>query len=298
MQSIVPLIFAKLFRLKYFFEVNDDPYRQLHHTGFRLLFRLKSKIAIKIDELNLRGCDKAFIITDEIRDKILGKNPRLNYEKLITLNSGANTKLLKPLNKYECCRKIGIDPCKNYVGFLGTIFNHSGLNVLISCAKQILCKVSDAEFLIFGDGPQKASLIEKAKRSGLDKKLKFFGQIDYPDIPVFLGATDICVAPFLATCDTNSSTKIFDYLSCGKPVVASNIENKENIFAESKTIYFVKPGDPNMLAEAIVHLLKNKKLANELGKKGRSFIVANYSREEIARKIATMADDIFSNLVN
>jgi glycosyltransferase involved in cell wall biosynthesis len=169
---------------------------------------------------------------------------------------------------------------------------------LISSAKQILSKVSDTEFLVFGDGPQKSRLIEKTKKCGLDNKFKFFGQIDYSDIPVFLGATDICVAPFLETCETNSATKIFDYLSCGKPVVASNLENKENIFVESKTVYSVRPGDPNMLAEAIVNLLKNKKLANELSKKGRSFIVSNYSREEIARKITKIADGTFSNLVN
>ncbi len=298
MQSIVPLMIARVFKIKYFFEVNDDPYRQLHHSGSLLIFKIKSKIAIKLDELNLKGCDKAFIVTDEIRDKILDKNPQLKSEKLITMNSGANIKLFKPLDKHECCMQIGIDPHKNYIGFLGTIFKHSGLEVLISCAKQILCKISDTEFLIFGDGPEKKRLIEETEKRGLDHKFKFFGQLDYFEIPIFLGATDICVAPFLATSDTNSATKIFDYLSCGKPVVASNIENKENIFAETQTVYCVKPGDPNMLANAIIHLLSNKNLANELGKTGRSFIVSNYSREEIARKIAKIADDTFSHLVN
>jgi len=132
----------------------------------------------------------------------------------------------------------------------------------------------------------------------LEKSFKFFGQVDYFDLPVFLGATDICVAPFLEICDTNSATKIFDYLACGKPVIASNIENKENIFAASKAVYFVKPGDSNMLTEAIFHLLNNRRLANELGKNGRLFIDKNYSRKEIAKKIAKIANDTFSNLVN
>jgi glycosyltransferase involved in cell wall biosynthesis len=298
MQSIVPMAFAKLFRLKYFFEVNDDPYRQLHHSGSLPVFKIKSYLAIKMDEVNLKNCDKAFIVTDEIKERILNKNPWLNSEKLITLNSGANTKLLKPLDKHVCCKKIGIDPYKNYVGFLGTIFKHSGLDILISCAKQILSHNSNVEFLIFGDGPQKSSLIEETQNRGLDQNFKFFGQVDYFDLPVFLGATDICVAPFLETSDTNSATKIFDYLACGKPVIASNIENKENIFAESKAVYFVKPGDPYMLADAIVHLLKDNNFANELGKKGRLFIDKNYSREKIARKIAKIADGTFSNLVN
>jgi len=174
MQSIVPLVITKFFKVKYFFEVNDDPYRQLHHSGSPLIFKIKSKIAILLDELNLKGCDKAFIITNEIRNKILHKIPQLNFAKLITMNSGANTKLLRPLNKRECCKKIGIDPDKRYIGFLGTIFEHSGLNILISCAKQILHQKSNVEFLIFGDGPQKSSLIEITKNGGLEKNFKFF----------------------------------------------------------------------------------------------------------------------------
>ena len=298
MQSVVPLLIAKLLKIKFFFEVNDDPYRQLYHSGSHLLFKIKSKIATKMDEINLKVCNKAFIVTDEIKDRIMNKNPLLEYEKLITINSGANTKLLKPLNKPECCKKIGIDPNKNYIGFLGTIFEHSGLDVLIACSKQVLNKISDAEFLIFGDGPQKKSLVDKTKDIGINHKFKFFGQLDYLDLPIFLGATDVCVAPFLEMSDTNSATKIFDYLACGKPVVASNIKNKENIFAESKTVYCVKPGDPNMLADAIIYLLRNKKYANEMGERGRSFIVSNYSREEIARKVANFADSSSENFVN
>ena len=298
MQSIVPLVIAKLFKVRYFFEVNDDPYRQLFHSGYPLIFKMKAKIAILLDELNIKGCDKAFIITNEIRDKILNKIPHLNFDKLITMNSGANTKLLRPLNRRDCCIKIGLNPNKNYIGFLGTIYEYSGLNVLISSAKQILYYNSDIVFLIFGEGPQKSILVEETKNSGIEKNFRFFGQVDYFDIPVFLGATDICVAPFLETSDTNSATKIFDYLACGKPVIASHIENKENIFAESKAVYFVKPGDPNTLREAIVHLLQDKNHANELGKNGRLFIDKNYSREEIAKKIVKITDNTFSNLVN
>ena len=298
MQSIVPLVIAKFFKVRYFFEINDDPYRQLYHSGSPIIFKIKAKIAILLDELNIKGCDKAFIITNEIRNKILNKITHLNFTKLITMNSGANTKLLRPLNKRECCIKIGLNPNKSYIGFLGTIYEYSGLNILISCAKKILYNNSNVEFLIFGDGPQKSILVEKTKNSGLEQNFRFFGQIDYFDLPIFLGATDICVAPFLETSDTNSATKIFDYLACGKPVIASHIENKENIFAESNAVYFVKPGDPNLLTDAIIHLLQDKNYANDLGKNGRLFIDKKYSREKIAKKIDKIADSTFSNLVN
>jgi len=298
MQSAVPLILSKLFNVPFFFEVNDDPYRQLHHSGSSQAFRIRAGLSIKMDEVNLRGCNKAFIVTDEIREKILVKNPGLKREKLKVLNSGANTTLFKPLSKNECCHKMGLDPSKNYIGYLGAIFKPSGLDVLVDSAPDILLRLPETEFLIFGDGPQKAELIEMTKNIGLDHKFKFFGQIDYPDIPVCLGATDICVAPFLEMNDTNSATKIFDYLACGKPVVSSNIAHKANIFSQSKSIKFVEPGNSKMLANAVIDLLKNKKLANEMSQNGRAFIVRNYSREEIARKISNFAGHLVADKVN
>ena len=298
MQSVVPLFLSKLFDIPFFFEVNDDPYRQLHHSGSSQAFRIRAGLSIKMDEVNLRGCDKAFIVTDEIRDKIIVKNPRLKRHKLKVLNSGANTTLFRPLSKNECCRKLGLDPAKNYIGYLGAIFKPSGLDVLVDSAPDILLKIPKTEFLIFGDGPQKAQLIEMTKNIGLDRKFKFFGQIDYPDIPVCLGATDICVAPFLETNDTNSATKIFDYLTCGKPVVASNIAHKANIFTESKSVKFVEPGNSKMLAKAVISLLENKELANEMSQNGREFIVRNHSREEIARKISDFAGHLAAEKAN
>jgi glycosyltransferase involved in cell wall biosynthesis len=297
MQSIIPMIFARLFKVLFFFEVNDDPYRQIYHSGSNQAFHIRSRLSITMDEVNLNKCDKAFVVTAEIKDKLLSNIPGLNTNKLIVLNSGANTTLFQPLNKSECCLSIGIDHSINYIGYLGAIFEHSGLDVLIECAHEIISENSDAEFLIFGDGPQKNRLVDKVKNLGLDHKFRFFGQIDYDQIPVHLGAADICVAPYLDTVDTNSGTKIFDYLACGKPVVASILAHKENIFAGSKAVRFVKPGDPKMLANAIIELLNNKQRTTEMSQNGRSFIVANYSREEIANKISSFASRLLTHKV-
>lgn len=297
MQSIIPMIFANLFHVLFFFEVNDDPYRQIHHSGSDQAFRIRSRLSIKMDEANLSRCDRAFVVTEEIKDKIITKNPSLNRKKLTVLNSGANTTLFKPLNKRECCMTIGMDHSVKYIGYLGAIFEHSGLDVLIECADDILSEIGKTEFLIFGDGPQKNRLIEKTKHLGLDHKFRFFGQVDYHKIPVHIGATDICVAPYLETIDTNSGTKIFDYLACGKPVVASIMEHKENIFAESNAVNFVRPGDPKILAKAIIALLSNKKRICTMSRNGRSFIVDNFSREEIANKISNFACQLLSHKV-
>lgn len=69
MQSIIPMIFAKIFRAIFFFEVNDDPYRQIHHESSRFTFLLRSIVSIKQDEWNLKASDAVSVITEEIKKK-------------------------------------------------------------------------------------------------------------------------------------------------------------------------------------------------------------------------------------
>ena len=69
---------------------------------------LRSKISAKQDQINLRLCEKAFVVTDEIAEKIYRNNSHLRKNKIKIMPSGANTDLLKPLD---------IDQCRKYLKF-------------------------------------------------------------------------------------------------------------------------------------------------------------------------------------
>ncbi len=52
----------------------------------------------------------------------------------------------------------------------------------------------------------------------------------------------------------------------------------------------VEPENTKELAESIINLLSNNVKAKRMGELGRQFIIKNYSRKEIAAKIAANVD--------
>jgi glycosyltransferase involved in cell wall biosynthesis len=108
------------------------------------------------------------------------------------------------------------------------------------------------------------------------------------------------VAPYAQSVGFSSPVKIFDYMACEKPVIASRIVGTTDSFEESGAILLIEPQNPKILAKKVIYLLKNKKTGSAMGEKGRRFIVNQYDRNlltknlilEVQNKFQKKADSI------
>jgi glycosyltransferase involved in cell wall biosynthesis len=289
MTSVIPLLYAKIFKKAFFYEVNDDPYNSQYHQGSKTKFLIKSFLSTKIDEVNLRFCDRTFIISQNLLKKICDLNPFMQVKKMIVTHSGANTQLFKPKKKLECRVILKLALSNKYIGFVGTLLKHQGLDNLIKAAPQVLSQEPLCKFVLIGEGPMKKKWIDKVEREGLSNSFLFPGQVKYEKVAVWLGAMDICVAPFLKEAGLRSPVKLFDYMACGRPVVASKISGSTDIFENSGAVKLIKPEDPAILADTILDLLVDENKAQQIGKKGREIVVAQYDRKILAKKISDVA---------
>lgn len=289
--SFIPLLFLKITKAVLIFEVNDDPYRKSQEVGIEWVSHLRYRLSIKIDELFLKACHIGVIITEEIKNKIIRKYPDLN-KKLIVIPSGSNLSLFTPLDKKECRSRLNFKNDTNYVGFVGSLLSYQGIDTLITASPYVLKIHPSTVFLIIGEGPMRPIWTQQIKEKGLRQSFLFCGEIEYKKVPLYLGAMDIGVAPFLSSVGLSSPVKIFDYLACGRPVIASNIQGSTDIFAESGAVRLIKPEDPIILAEAIKMLLENKPLAETMGEKGRLFMENKFNRSDTANKISDEVDKI------
>ena len=112
--------------------------------------------------------------------------------------------------------------------------------------------------------------MERAEQRGVRDYFIFPGQIPYKDMPGWIGTMDICIAPFLRSAGLRSPVKIFDYMACGRPVVASKIKGTTDLFVDTGAMELVEPENPEMLANAIIDLLSNEEKAKSMGQKGRA----------------------------
>ena len=119
----------------------------------------------------------------------------------------------------------------------------------------------------------------------IDKAFRFLGVVPYEELPIFLNAADICVAPFKRDRGETSPLKLFDYMACGRPVVCSDISSLKSIFQATNSILTVRPDDSHALASALIALLKDEAKRVDMGIEGRKYVVHHHSWHVIAYRI-------------
>jgi len=289
MGSIVPALFALITRSPFFYEVNDDPYQKDYHEGSKAVFKTRRYLSTWIDHLNIRFSSQSFVITEAIIGKIQKQLPN-SADKLIHLPSGTNSKMFYPQDQVQCRRHFNMDTGLRYIGFAGSLLKHQGIDVLIDAAPELIREFPEIAFEVAGEGPQKITWKSGVTLRRLSTHFRFRGQIEYQDMPSWINATDICVAPFLPSAGLRSPVKIFDYMACAKPVIASRIPGTTDAFEESNAIILVSPGDSAELSRAIISLLKSPpETITNMGLKGRKFIERHYDRGSLALKVVEYA---------
>ena len=126
----------------------------------------------------------------------------------------------------------------------------------------------------------------------------FFGFIPWDEAAWFISIADICVAPIILknTWTGLSSLRTFSYLACGKPVVGSNIPGLGDMLEKEGIGASFTMGDHKALAKTIIALLNNTDRLRDMGKKGRDFVVHNYSWEIIIDKLETLFDGLIGTI--
>jgi len=283
--SLIPAIFATLKKSILIYEVNDDPYAQEDLPSMSIFSRVDRWLSIKTDEIALCWCNAAFVITKQIGDKIIRQLPRISPTKIHVVPSGTNTNLYRPMDKHQCRSMLHLEPTRTYIGFMGSLLDHQGVEVLIDAAPHVINSFPDTCFVIIGEGPMKDRWRRRVHEQSIQRNFLFTGQIDYEKTPVWINAMDICTAPYIRAAGLRSPVKIFDYLACGRPVIASRIPGTTDIFEDSGAVRLVEPENKEAFAAAIVDLLSNTETASSMGLDGRRWVEAQYDRMLVAKRL-------------
>jgi glycosyltransferase involved in cell wall biosynthesis len=251
----------------------------------------KRRLVHLIDTISYRLSSHILPVTKKIA-KELHYFEGVSWDSMTVLPSGANTELFRPLNKLSCCQKLGLDSLKKYVGFIGTFFHYQGIQVIIDSAPLMIQEFSDLRFLLVGDGPMRTNCENRVAQKGLREYFVFTGHVPYRDVPLYCGVMDICLSPLLKEARESSAVKLFDYLSCGKPVVMSDVEGTGKDFLKSEAVILVKPDDPIALADSVKKLLSDPKKMERMGRMGRLYIVSKYDRAKLAQDIVKLCQKI------
>lgn len=131
---------------------------------------------------------------------------------------------------------------------------------------------------IAGDGDCKPALEKLTKELGLQQEIEFMGMLEEKALPGFINSLDIYVH---ATLGETMSTAIMQVMACRLPVVASDVLGVNNMIKDKQNGLLVPAKNEVELSDAILKLIENPALADELAANAFNFAVANYSNKKM-----------------
>jgi glycosyltransferase involved in cell wall biosynthesis len=278
---------SSLFRTKC---EQDNPSQKgkMNGSSFsKTYFSVNAKFKLFILKKALGFSDRIIAVTPGIKAN-LEKVYNIPGDKIVVVSNGANTSLFKPLKQETCRKELGLEAEISYVCFVGNLAPWQGVEYLVKAAPSILSRFPKCRFLIVGDGIMKNELLKLSRELGVEDRFIFTGVVAYDRVPLYINASDVCAAPFIFARNAKiglSPLKLYEYMACGKPVVASDIDGVSDALEASDGGISVLHENPEALAEAILKLLENPELRTKMGSKGLSYVTENYSWYSVAKHV-------------
>jgi glycosyltransferase involved in cell wall biosynthesis len=142
-------------------------------------------------------------------------------------------------------------PKKDHSGFnvifLGQLEKHKGVEVLLAAWSQVA--LADKKLTIIGNGQSQEAVKQVAAQDGSINLLEFEYWLDKKIQDEVWATADLVVVP--STCLENSPSVIYQALSQGLPVIASQVGGIPELANHSSLLKLVAPNRPTDLGEAI-----------------------------------------------
>jgi glycosyltransferase involved in cell wall biosynthesis len=170
--------------------------------------------------------------------------------------------------------------------FFGRITPYKGIEYLIEAGKRIIQQFPEITITIAGEGDfnKYERLIKGDSHFTICNRF-----IPDSEVATLFQKAAIVVLPYT---DGSQSGIISIAGSFKKPVVVTNVGNFSEMVENGKTGFVVAPRDAMGLAKAIIKLLKNDKLRQEMGENAYSAIQERFSWDDIAQKTVCVYEEV------
>jgi glycosyltransferase involved in cell wall biosynthesis len=165
------------------------------------------------------------------------------------------------------------DPARPFVVmFHGSIVERNGLDIAVEALRLLRPSVPTAELWVYGaTTPFLTKVMDSVAQNGMATAVRYLGPKSLEEIVAAIQTCDVGVIPNRnnAFTEINTPTRIFEYLSLGKPVVAPRAKGITDYFGPEDMIYF-DLGDAAALARQLEFIYRQPKQALAIAERGQA----------------------------
>ncbi|MBU0479209.1 glycosyltransferase family 4 protein [bacterium] len=171
--------------------------------------------------------------------------------------------------------------------FAGRIANGKGLEYLFYVLKLLKEKI----FLdVVGDGPLRKECQEKINKLGLKEKVRFHGWVHSEKMADFYKKASFLVIPSIWP--EPFGIVGIEAALYGRPAVAFDVGGISDWLKHGKTGFLINPYDKVEMARKIDLLLKDSKMAEEMGKNANKLVGENFSPKIHIHKLLNLFEKL------
>lgn len=270
-----------------------------HKKWFRMRFLIRA-----IEKFNVRRAHSIIVVSQALKDGLVEQG--VAAYKIVVNPNGVDTVCFNPAvlcNERRAIRnQLGLQD-RFVFGFIGSFSAWHGIETIAAMIPAVCQACPTAHFLLIGSGPLQGYLQGELEKVGIGPdKVTLPGTVPQAQAKNYLAACDAFLSPTKPNNDGSrffgSPTKMFEYMSLGKPIIASDLEQlsellypalRMNALCEGcahKVGILVTPDDvQGFICAAVTLVTMDESLRGALGTNARRKAIEQYSWKDHTKKI-------------
>lgn len=245
------------------------------------------------------SADAIVAVSNGMREDVLASYPEVDPDRVHVIHNGIDAELYQPDPERDVLERIGVDPGRPYVVFVGRITRQKGVPHLLRAARDFDPEV---QLLLLAGAADTPDL--KAETDAL------IGELQSSRTGVFVVSEHLPAAEVrqalthaLAFCCPSVYEPLgivnLEAMACGTAVVASRVGGIPEVVVDGETGLLVdytpedETGFESRLASAVNELVDDPGRAEAMGRAGRERSVAEFSWARIAQETR----DLYASLL-
>lgn len=247
----------------------------------------KVRLYERIDRFHLRWMDQVVCVSEAQATRVRRAGVRAERIRVI-YNAIDPMRFHEPDTRYRAkLLRYFRQPRTQIIGAAGRLSPEKGFEVLVRAAERVVREQPTVGFVLFGEGPERASLQKQINAAGLGQNFALAGF--RADLDRFLPHFDLLALPSYTEGMPNVVLEAF---ASGVPAVATAVGGTPEVIEDGISGYLVPAGDADTMAECICQALENADELPHMGRRGRLCVQEKFGFATQAEMYREMFDQL------
>ncbi|SAI87942.1 glycosyl transferase, group 1 [Methanoculleus bourgensis] len=249
-----------------------------------VLTRTFASLISPVELLLARFADATIAVSESVAERFRG-----NGTEPVIISNYSVTDLAPPVPKARNGHGV--------VYMAGNMQLFHGIRECIQAISRVKAKFPDVSLTLVGNVREDIGAI--AAKTDPRPEITMTGYLPYREMYEALCRGSIALLVFQPdyyNTYIGLPNKLFDYMLCGLPVVASDFPEIRKVVGGAGCGVLVDPTDPGAIAEAIIYLMEHPEEARRMGENGRRAVLERYNWGEMERRLLEVYQAISGNI--